>query len=203
MNRKHTLAIVAWGLVLWGCSTSRHGAQYGWLRKQGPVKEAQRLLPAAGVQAATASEINRPPGPFPNIAFEAPVDYLESAEPALAAAAQPEPTAFHSIETGQPLQVVPAIRARPDTGYYEAHEARWNAKAIAALPVAVATLTLGFAVQGAWILLIGGAIAFALGLIGSRQCRDREDRGKGLAIAGMALGAIALFLGGLTLLWGA
>ena len=45
------------------------------------------------------------------------------------------------------------------------------------------------------VLVVGGAIAFALGLIGSRHCRDREDRGKGFALAGMVIGAVALFVG--------
>lgn len=91
----------------------------------------------------------------------------------------------------------------PDTAYYAEQDHRWNAKAIAALPVAVATVVAGIALQSILLLLIGGAVAFTLGLIGSRQCRDREDRGKGFAIAGMALGAAALFFSLMVLIWAA
>lgn len=84
-----------------------------------------------------------------------------------------------------------------------APEGSWNAKAIAALPLGLATLAVGIAAQSIALLLIGGAISFALGLIGSRQSRDRAQRGKGLAIAGMVLGGAALFFSVMVLIWAA
>jgi hypothetical protein len=87
--------------------------------------------------------------------------------------------------------------------YYTEQDHRWNAKAIASLPLAIATVVIGVASQSIYLLLIGGAISFALGMIGSRQCRDREHRGKGFAIAGMALGAAALFFSLMVLIWAA
>lgn len=90
-----------------------------------------------------------------------------------------------------------------DTSYYAPEKRRWNVKAISSFPIALTTVIVGIATQSIYLLLIGGAIAFALGLIGSRQCRDREDRGKGFAIAGMALGAAALFFSLMVLIWAA
>ena len=203
MNLKQAATTISFVLTLWGCSTGRHAAHYGWLRKQGPVKEAQRPVIHGGEEAAAALETNQPPDPDPVPALEAVANGPQSVELNLAATVRAEPKTFLSAAKEEPFQLVTALQTRPDTGYFDEHAKRWNAKAVAALPAAIAALTLGFALQGAWILLIGGAIAFALGLIGSRQCRDREDRGKGLAIAGMALGAVALFLGGLALLLGA
>ncbi len=80
-----------------------------------------------------------------------------------------------------------------DTSYYSLQHHHWNVKAIGSLPIAVATVVIGIATQSIYILLIGGAISFALGLIASRQCRDRGDHGKGFAILAMVLGAAALF----------
>jgi hypothetical protein len=90
-----------------------------------------------------------------------------------------------------------------DTSYYDPQEHRWNAKAIASLPSAIATVVIGLASQSIYLLLIGGAISFALGLIGARQCRDRRDRGKGFAMAAMILGGSALFFSVMVLIWAA
>ncbi|MCC6839925.1 MAG: hypothetical protein IT230_07190 [Flavobacteriales bacterium] len=84
--------------------------------------------------------------------------------------------------------------ASDSTDYFSQQPKRWNAKAVAALPVAVAAVGTALLAQSTLLLLAGGALAFALGLIASRQCRDRDERGKGLAIGGMILGAAALFL---------
>jgi hypothetical protein len=90
-----------------------------------------------------------------------------------------------------------------DTTYYDPPEHRWNAKAIASFPVAIATVIVGLTTQGIYLLLIGGTIAFALGLIGARQCRDRRHRGKGFAMAAMILGGSALFFSVMVLIWAA
>lgn len=87
-----------------------------------------------------------------------------------------------------------------DTNYVQEAPHHWNAAAIAALPMAITTVFLGLSMASTLILLLGGAVAFTLGLVGSRQCRDRGDRGKGFAIAGMAIGAAAFFLGLIALL---
>ncbi len=83
--------------------------------------------------------------------------------------------------------------ATDSTDYFNPEPRKWNGKAIASLPVAVVVGVLGIALESIPVLLVGGAIAFTLGLIGSRQCRDRRNRGQGLAFSGMILGAAALF----------
>jgi hypothetical protein len=94
----------------------------------------------------------------------------------------------------QPVDTTAGKSSLPqDTGYYSFQHHPWNSKAIASLPIAVATVVTGIATQSIYILLIGGAISFALGLVASRQCRDRGDHGKGLVIVAMVLGAAALF----------
>lgn len=40
-----------------------------------------------------------------------------------------------------------------------------------------------------------GLLAFVFGIIGYRQTQTREQKGKGLAIAGMALGVVGIILG--------
>ena len=101
------------------------------------------------------------------------------------------------------LTITEKLTSGPDTAYYFETAHRWNVKAIASLPLAIATVVIGISTQSIYLLLIGGAISFGLGLIGSRQCRDRGDRGKGFGIAGMALGAAALFFSLMVLIWAA
>lgn len=190
-----------WSLLLLlttfaGCSAPRHAARYTWLNKQGvppAAKQApERQVPQAAVlRAATAS----PASPK----LLAIANTSTGMVPTASVNGAPGPAQFPARtplqNTRAPLPLLQALPpADPDTSYYNGEDRHWNAKAIAALPVAVATVVIGITLQSTLILLIGGAIAFTLGLIGSRQCRDRKNRGKGFAIAGMALGAAALFL---------
>ena len=89
------------------------------------------------------------------------------------------------------------------TSYYAPEKHRWNAKAIASLPIAIATVVVGIASQSLFILLAGGVVAFVLGLVSARQCRDREDRGKGFALAAMILGGAAMFFSIMVIIWAA
>lgn len=89
------------------------------------------------------------------------------------------------------------------TSYYAPGKNRWNAKAIASLPIAIGTVVVGIASQSIFILLVGGVVAFVLGLISARQCRDREDRGKGFALAAMILGGAAMFFSIMVIIWAA
>ena len=60
--------------------------------------------------------------------------------------------------------------------------------------LAVASLVLGFL----WIFWLGSAAGLVLGLVAIRQINNRNDRGRGIAIAGIVLSAIGLailFLG--------
>lgn len=90
-----------------------------------------------------------------------------------------------------------------DSSYYAPEKHPWNAKAIASLPIAIGTVVVGIASQSIFILLAGGVVAFVLGLVSARQCRDREDRGKGFALAAMILGGAALFFSIMVLIWAA
>lgn len=178
------------------CTAPRHAAKYAWLRKQGTVIASEREAslvnkntPAAreGIQAETLEPVSA------TATADASVNL--PIHPALAS------TGFEP--TFGILQPTPEISSTQDSSYYDPEPRRWNVKAISALPIALTTVIVGIASQSIYLLLIGGAIAFALGLIGSRQCRDRGDRGKGFAIAGMALGAAALFFSLMVLIWAA
>lgn len=93
--------------------------------------------------------------------------------------------------------------ANDSTDYYEDADRRWNIKGLAAAPIGAGTLIAGIALHSIPIMLIGGAVALALGLIASRQCRDKGNRGKAFAMVGMILGAFAFFFGLMVLTWAA
>ncbi len=194
------LAFVVAGLTA-GCAGHQEAARYAWLHKQGHGLQVE--TPA---KAPAQRQLLLPKG---DSLSGRETDQLELAD------AAPQPPRHGSTHTslhhspalalrypGVLPQTVAPLPAATDTGYYRSPNRHWNIKAVAALPVAVASVVVGFAFESALLLLCGGAIAFTLGLIGSRQCRDREDRGKGLAIAGMVLGAATLFLGVVALLLG-
>ncbi|MCO5275890.1 MAG: DUF4190 domain-containing protein [Flavobacteriales bacterium] len=101
---------------------------------------------------------------------------------------RPISTQFPEIEWRVPRSAVDSV------DYYALEDRRWNVKAVAAAPVAIGVVVAAALMRSTPLLLIGGALAFALGLIASRQCRDREERGKGFAMAGMILGGLALFI---------
>lgn len=207
MNRKCSLCAVALAGAFWGCTGHRNAAQYSWLRKQGvcnpsgqdgAIPEGQPSQPATAHRSFPEPLIARPEDELTPIG-DAPGDL--TANVTGPAQFKHNPAEEPKLRYGpEEPQVQPAEH---DSGYYVEQHHRWNAKAISALPVALATATLGFALQSSLLLLLGGAVAFTLGLIGSRQCRDREDRGKGFAIVGMALGGAMLFLGAIGILLGA
>lgn len=115
----------------------------------------------------------------------------------------PQPAVVHRANSTAALVAHGNTLVSDSTDYFSRQPKRWNAKAVAALPVAVAAVGTAFLAQSTLLFLAGGALAFALGLIASRQCRDRDERGKGLAIGGMILGAAALLLALMALLWAA
>lgn len=197
------------GLAL-GCSAPRNSARYGWLNKQGEVQATDSVNVSAKM-ARSARKANSPK-PFAfavdSIVSDPVADVAEASTatvpfaflsgPAASQTARGSNALSSEILTNRVVQL-----AGPDTAYYTEQDHLWNAKAIASLPLAIATVVIGVASQSIYLLLIGGAISFALGMIGSRQCRDREHRGKGFAIAGMVLGAAALFFSLMVLIWAA
>lgn len=165
-----------------GCAGMR--PHYGWLRKQGAVETAH-LAPPADTATAAAST-------FPESALSAgDASALASVDGAEVALVLPL-CAEHRAGPARP--VAPPVMEQ-DTTWYAPQAHPWNAKAVASLPVAVATVVTAIAVESIPILLIGGALAFVLALIGGLQCRDRLERGKGFAIAAMILATAALFAG--------
>lgn len=174
----------------------RQGRQYTWLQREGPIagRTAQPRHPAAKPSAMPLD---------PPREWALPEPDRPQQDPAAAATASTTPSLVGTKELeADPGRGTAWVPARPHqtflqdtTDYYGEPERRWNAKAIAAAPAGLATVLAGLLAHSIPLLLIGGAIAFALGLIGSRQCRDRGDRGKGLALVGMILGAFALFFG--------
>lgn len=192
---RYALPLVAAMAV--GCGTTKpwaghpSGARYGWLRKQGTVERHEKAPARAQTGGATEEAIRHLPLPLA-------VHHPEPADASITASADipGDPSTRPMIAPQQPDHTLRrmAPTSQDTTDYFEEEPRTWNAKAIAAAPVAAATLVLGFGLQSVIILLVGGAIAFTLGLIGSRQCRDRGNRGKGFALAGMIIGGAALFL---------
>lgn len=45
-----------------------------------------------------------------------------------------------------------------------------------------------------WLFGIGGLLGVIFGIIGIRQCKANNERGNGLAIAGIVIGSIVLLL---------
>lgn len=170
-----------------GCGPSRQRAHYGWLRKEGarsatttPGVREKRNVPAEDqADKNTSADINE------QVSVALTISDSKSEDQVPHISLLPDSA---SLDTPRQKNSLPQ-----DTSYYSQQHHPWNGKAIASLPLAVATVVIGLATQGIYLLLIGGAISFTLGLIASRQCRDRGDHGKGLAIAAMVLGAAALF----------
>lgn len=180
--------------------TGLSAPRYGWLRKQGKPVDANtsHAVPAADLSAngvlwpsantATRADSN---GYGPDLERTVAPSALAWNDPAPAV---PAPAA----QKWHPEKHLPAphpANAKDSTEYFAPEPRHWNTKAIAAAPAALATVVAAVAAHSVPVLVVGGAIAFALGLIGSRQCRDREDRGKGFALVGMVIGAVALFVG--------
>ena len=173
-----------------GCAGTRDSPKYTWLRKQGPVQATDRPANLAANVPSKQSRSGQKLEPLSISNFKnASPGHLQDSLNSLTSDVTAD--ALIGLSYSGP-QTLPNT-AQKDTAYYDPEPRRWNVKAISALPIGLAAVIIGIASQSIYLLLIGGAIAFALGLIGSRQCRDRQDRGKGFAIAGMALGAAALF----------
>lgn len=173
-----------------GCAGTRDRPKYTWLRKQGPVQKIER--PANAALSSPSEQSARDPATASLTTSTSKVAFPGYSQDSLnSITSDVTADALIGLSYSGP-QTLPNT-AQKDTAYYDPEPRRWNVKAISALPIGLATVIIGIASQSIYLLLIGGAIAFALGLIGSRQCRDRQDRGKGFAIAGMALGAAALF----------
>lgn len=180
--------------------TGPSAPRYGWLRKQGKPVDANTSLAvpavdlsANGVPGPSANTATRPQGNRTGPDLEGTVappapTWNDPAPAAPAPAAQRRPLEKH-------LPAPHTASTKDSSEYYAPEPRHWNTKAIAATPAALATVVVAVAAHSVPVLVVGGAIAFALGLIGSRHCRDREDRGKGFALAGMVIGAVALFVG--------
>lgn len=204
MQNRGFTAVLIGVILLAGCAGApKRGAffhhpntpRYPWLRKQGLVAAQQhepRIRPARARPIAAKDRMR----PLP----------IREAVPQVPDAPDPRMTAQRSGPTGPAvfpiatpaatgaLTTVPRVVAQQDTGdYYQPPPGRWNAKAIASLPVALTAAIWGIAVQSLPLLLIGGAVAFTLALVGARQCRNRRERGRGFALAAMIVGGGILF----------
>ncbi len=164
-------------------------AQYRWMEKRGEpqLSAPDQTMARANREAREAEPAWAQPGP----------EVHADNGPA-------RPTTRKEDRSREPVPFAPCVEpatAAQDTGDYYSEQFRHvNAKAVVAAPVGVATVVTGIGLHSIPILLVGGVIAFTLGLVASRQCRDRGDKGKGWALVGMILGAAALFLGLMVLL---
>lgn len=177
-------------------------SQYGWLKRQGPRQ------PVRVADQPTARERKWPLTSLPlatdtGMAAVADESILVSAGPLPLAVGPLAPAPIMMATESSPWEGSHWTLAQDTADYYAEVEHRWNIKGLVAAPIGVATVVAGIALHSIPILLVGGALAFALGLIASRQCRDREERGKAFALVGMILGAIALFFSAMVLVWAA
>lgn len=188
-----SLVLISCGLTM-GCTGPRHTAKYGWLRKHGPVTAQWVATPQAPSSAESET--------VTAAAVPAPLAYALG-KPSVSEVGNRSEHIQHLpvFAPSSPVPAMSVVTHQDTTNYYSPEQHPWNPMALSSLPIAIIAVVAGIASQSLWILLIGGAIAFTLGLIGSRQCRDREDRGKGFAMAGMVLGAVTLFFGLMGLLW--
>lgn len=212
-RRIHLLLPILLGLSV-GCSGPRNAAQYAWLRKQGPVqKEHLRdgtRVPTAAIPEKDILVKEHFPEPVSDafdlgslsVAVSSGASYVNSFPTSVNALPEPGRSALTTIADA-PVMDRSTISVQDTTSYYAPEKHRWNAKAIASLPIAIATVVVGIASQSIFILLVGGVVAFVLGLISARQCRDREDRGKGFALAAMILGGAAMFFSIMVIIWAA
>lgn len=211
-RRAHLLLPILIGLSI-GCSGPQHVAKYAWLRKQGPV---QKQLILDGTRSSSAVNSERQALVNEHIKEPSPEAFnagsLSAAVPAVTSYGSPRMASDATPEVGRSILTshtdAPALSfdsspVQDTTSYYAPEKHRWNAKAIASLPIAIATVVVGIASQSLFILLAGGVVAFVLGLVSARQCRDREDRGKGFALAAMILGGAAMFFSIMVIIWAA
>ncbi|HMN04098.1 MAG TPA: DUF4190 domain-containing protein [Flavobacteriales bacterium] len=221
------LALATMGCA--GTAHQAHGPQYGWLRKQGHRATARQAVPdAPALRTSGGAAAGEPALPMVREEWDgadmaamaalpggtiAPArspsgDDPQALNTARQEPARPSPSVPFSVSAGQPFSTMrpdpgPAIApAAHDQDDHVEAERRWNIKGLVAAPIGVGTVIAGLALHSVPLLLIGGAVAFALGLWASRQCRDRMDRGKGFALVGMILGAAALFFSLMVLVLG-
>lgn len=187
------------GLVA-GCAGGyrQSAAHYPWLQKQGRrPADPHRAASPKGAPCFPALTEHPPADGTRRVEQGRPDDQADEVTascPNAPLLPPPRPAVVHRAISMSALVAHGNTLASDSTDYFSQQPKRWNAKAVAALPVAVAAVGTALLAQSTLLLLAGGALAFALGLIASRQCRDRDERGKGLAIGGMILGAAALFL---------
>lgn len=174
-------------------------ARYGWLRRQGMV---QAPLPSPANRRSESDRawqlghppVLRSPAP-PELTVMAP-----SNEKRLLAT-RPREQASQALAAPLPHWQAPASILQPDsTDYYSTEPGKWSVLAFTSATLAAATLAVGISVQSLLVLFIGGVAAFIIGLVASRRCRDRQERGKALALIGMVLGGATLFFSLMALL---
>ncbi len=77
----------------------------------------------------------------------------------------------------------PAPYGYPAPGYYQAQST--NGFAVAGL---LCSILVG------WVPFLGGILGITFGLIALRQCKRTGQRGRGMAIAGIVIGAVGIVL---------
>jgi hypothetical protein len=82
----------------------------------------------------------------------------------------------------------------------EDERSKWNLFALAAPVLFVAALAIAIPAQSTELLLLGCAIAFASALIGTRQCRERGERGQGFAMAVIGFALVGVLVSAIALL---
>lgn len=101
--------------------------------------------------------------------------------PGSGAAPTPNP-ALPPWQTPSPTSASRPAWASPPPGYSQVPPSR------GANGMAIASMVLGIV----WVWWVGSILAFTFGLIALRQIRERNESGRGMAIAGIVLGSIGV-----------
>jgi hypothetical protein len=142
--------------------------------------------PACGARAADATA----PALSPTVGFAAPPPAYPAASYPTSGAAYPAaayPPSFHGA-SGSPAAYPPA--PYPPQGY-----AQWGTyNFVPQRPVAGLAIA-AFVVSLVWLYGVTSVVAIALGIAALHRSKERHERGRGLAIAGIVIGGVGACIG--------
>lgn len=175
--------------------------QKGWHLDLAGRKEAARSSSAHRVALRrTVVDTDAVPDPAP-LLFAGTVDRQALSHPAepLAERSGPVQTRHDPLVSNR-TAVAPQIRAPQPVQDVSDQPRKWNWFALVSPVILIAALAVAIPAESTELLLLGCLVAVAIGYVGARQCRDREDRGAGFAMITLGLASAGVFIALLALL---
>ncbi|NCT91027.1 DUF4190 domain-containing protein [Cellulomonas sp. APG4] len=111
-----------------------------------------------------------------------------------APAQQPYAQPYAQPQTDQQYAQPGAAYAQPYGGYGQPAPSKTNGLGIAALIVGILSLLICYIPFVGFVSVLGGIIAVVLGILGMRKAKDGQTGGRGMSLAGLITGAIALLV---------